>query len=86
MDHYGGMAEHPLTRGEIAELADRLRGLIAMVDNGEMTASTAMRYRLEGAVVALEVAVGRNPATSDDILEAMVSFLAASPPGRRRPI
>jgi hypothetical protein len=55
------MAARPLTRGEISELADRLRGLIAMVDNGEMSASTAMRYRLQGAVVALEAVLGCDP-------------------------
>jgi hypothetical protein len=54
-----------LTRGEIGELADRLRGLIAMVDNGEMTASTAMRYRLEGAAVALEAVLGQDSSLLD---------------------
>jgi hypothetical protein len=51
-----------LTRGEITELADLLRGLIAMVDTGEMTATTAMRYRLEGAVATLDAVLGRSTA------------------------
>jgi len=54
------MAARPLTRTEITELADRLRGLIAMVDNGDMSASTAMSYRMQGAVVALDAVLGRN--------------------------
>ena len=54
------MATHVLTRGEIAELADRLRDLIAMVDNGEMSATKAMRYRLEGGVSALEAVLGHD--------------------------
>jgi hypothetical protein len=52
------MAARPLTRGEIAELADRLRGLITMIEADEMSATTAMTYRVQGAVTALEALQG----------------------------
>jgi len=76
------MAAHPLTRGEIGELADRLRGLIAMVDNAEMTASTAMSYRLQGAVTALEVVLGSGCSSLADSFEERLAGL--SPTGFRR--
>jgi hypothetical protein len=50
--------DRPLTRAEVAELADRLRGLIDMIEAGEMSATTAMTYRLKGAVVALDAVLG----------------------------
>jgi hypothetical protein len=59
------MPARPLTRGEIAELADRLWGLINMIDAGEMGATTGMAYRLQGAVVALEAVLGHDPSLSD---------------------
>ena len=54
MRHPGAMAAHPLTRGEIAELADRLRGLLEKLAVDELTATTGMAYRLQGAVIALD--------------------------------
>jgi hypothetical protein len=39
------MAAHPLTRGEIAELAGRLHGLLEMIAVDELIASTGMTYR-----------------------------------------
>lgn len=36
------------------ELCDSLVALLAAIEAGEMTASTAMRHRIEGAIVALE--------------------------------
>jgi hypothetical protein len=33
-----------------------------MVENGEMSATTAMTYRLEGAVAALDAAMGHDSA------------------------
>ena len=53
------MHPRPLTHSEIAELADRLRGLLDMVDNGELSATTGMTYRLQGAVTALDAVVGQ---------------------------
>jgi len=46
----------PLTRAELADLAERLRELLVQVEEGTLAASTAMRYRLEGAVAALDAA------------------------------
>jgi len=59
------MPARPLTRGEIAELADRLWVLINMIDAGEMSATTAMTYRIQGAVVALEAVLGHDPSLFD---------------------
>ena len=56
--HPGAMAAHPLTRCEISELADRLHGLLDMIAVDEMTATTGMTYRLQGAVVALDAVLG----------------------------
>ena len=39
--HDGTMAAHPLTRGEITELAGRLHGLLDMIVVDEMTATPA---------------------------------------------
>ncbi len=63
------MPERPLTRREIGELADRLRGLIAMVDNGDMSASAAMKYRLEGAVAVLDAVLEHHPSLLDSFGE-----------------
>jgi len=67
--HDGAVPERPLTLREIGELADRLRGLIAMVDNGEMSASAAMKYRLEGAVAVLDAVLGHHPSLLDSFGE-----------------
>jgi hypothetical protein len=48
------MSRPNITRGEDTELADRLWGLINMIDAGEMSATTGMTYRLQGAVTALD--------------------------------
>lgn len=49
----------PLTRAQTTAMADHLRSTLAAIDAGELTASTAMRYRLEGAVSALDAVLGR---------------------------
>jgi hypothetical protein len=50
------------------EAATALRRMLVMLDEDEMTASSAVRYRLEGAVIALEaLAQGKAP-TVDDII------------------
>jgi hypothetical protein len=36
-----------------------------MIDAGEMTASTAMTYRMQGAVVALEAVMGSDSSLQD---------------------
>jgi len=62
------MATHPLTRGEISELARRLHGLLDMVDASQMTATTGMTYRLQGAVVALDAVLRRLPSALDALM------------------
>ena len=54
------MSPRPLTRAEIAELADRLRGLLDMVDEDRLTATTGMTYRIQGAVTALDAVLGND--------------------------
>jgi hypothetical protein len=39
-------------------MADSIRRMLAAIEAGELTASTAMRYRLEGALAALETLLG----------------------------
>jgi hypothetical protein len=59
MGHDGGVPERPLSRREIGELADRLRGLLDMIEADEMSATTAMTYRIHGAATALDAVLGR---------------------------
>jgi len=53
------MTERPLSRAELRRLADQLSELLAKVVSGELDATAATRYRLEGALVALAAALGR---------------------------
>jgi hypothetical protein len=48
-----------LTNSQVLALADQLRSLLSHIEGGAMDASTATRYRIEGAVAALDVALGR---------------------------
>ncbi len=45
------------------ELSRLLVGLLDAINSGELVASTATRYRIEGAVVALEVLSGADTAS-----------------------
>ncbi len=56
--HTGGMSDRPLTHLEVADLADSLRRLLAVVEDGDMTASPGMVHRLEGALTALQAVLG----------------------------
>jgi len=53
------MPTRPLNRAEVAELADRLRGLLDMVDEDKLSATTGMVYRIQGAVTALDRVLAR---------------------------
>ncbi len=44
-------------------LTESLRRLLAAIEAGDLVASTATRYRIEGAVVALEALAGADPET-----------------------
>jgi len=48
-----------MTGQQLADLADSLRALLARIDAGDLDSSAATRYRLEGAVVALDVVTGK---------------------------
>jgi hypothetical protein len=52
------MAAEPLQRHDIEQLSDMLQGLLKAIEDGKMTASTATRYRLEGAVAPLGAVLG----------------------------
>jgi hypothetical protein len=65
--HHSDVPAHPLSRREIADLADRLRGLLEMIETDEMSATTAMTYRLEGAVAALDVVLGQGASSPDGL-------------------
>jgi len=49
-----------LTRSEIRALTADLRAMLARIESGELDATTAMRYRLEGALAVIEVIQGRS--------------------------
>lgn len=63
------MPPRPFTRTEVIELTDRLRGLLEMVDEDNLSATTAMTYRIEGAVTALDTVLG-NDSPLTDVLDA----------------
>lgn len=52
------------------DLADQLRRLLDAISAGELTASPAVRHRIEGAVVALEILAGTDP---DEVVSRLVS-------------
>ena len=47
-----------MTRGDVEALADAIAALLAKVESGELAATTPMRHRLEGALVALRAVLG----------------------------
>jgi hypothetical protein len=69
MRHHGDVPSRPLTRAEVAELADRLRGLLDMVNEDKLSATTAMTYRIQGAVTALDGVMGKDT-TLVELLDA----------------
>jgi len=50
----------PLTRAEVAALSEDLRQMLDRVEGGDLDATTAMRYRIEGALAVIEVIQGRS--------------------------
>lgn len=59
--------ESPLTKREIESLTDQLLALIEQIDSGDLRATPAMRHRIEGALIGLEIALGRS---LEDTLES----------------
>ena len=48
----------PLTRSQTATLASDLQNLLDRLREGDLEASTGMMLRIEGAVKALQIALG----------------------------
>jgi len=65
--HHGVVAPRPLTRLEMADLRRSLQALLDAIERDEMTASTGMVYRLEGAVTALDAVLARIPSLLDSL-------------------
>jgi hypothetical protein len=59
----------PLSRSEVQELAESVRLLLVRVRDGELSASTATTYRLEGALIALRGTLGER---SGDLVEELL--------------
>jgi len=57
-----------MTKAETADLAEQIRRLVAATDDGSLIATAADRYRLEGALVALEVVLGDRPSLVDGLV------------------
>ena len=57
----------PLSRVEVAALADDLRKMLASIEAGDLDATTAMRHRIEGALAALEVVLGHSAGLAFDL-------------------
>jgi hypothetical protein len=62
------MAAEALQPEAVEQLSAMLQELLTAIDDGEMTASTAIRYRLEGAVTALGAVRG----SLDDLRERLL--------------
>jgi hypothetical protein len=50
---------NPLTKREIESLADQLLALLDQIDGGDLRATPGMRHRIEGALIGLDIALGR---------------------------
>jgi len=53
-----------LTRKQIAALAAEFRTMLDKIEAGDLDATTSMRYRIQGAVAVLDVALGRSTRSS----------------------
>ena len=47
-----------MNQAELTAVADTLRRLLGAVEAGELTASAAMTYRLQGALIVIEALIG----------------------------
>lgn len=66
----------------IRELAEGLWAILRPIQDGTLSASPAMRLRLEGAVVALEALDG---ASVDELIEALKEPPVYRPTGQGQP-
>jgi len=56
-----------LTKDEISSLAEEMRRLLSAIESGDLEASVAMRYRIEGAITVLQVVTGESNRKGFDI-------------------
>lgn len=56
-----------LTRSEISALAQDLKAMLVAIESGELAASAALRHRIEGAITALDTALGNRPSTDIEL-------------------
>ncbi len=59
--HQNGSMSKALTRVQVDALAADLRALLDQIEGGHLDATTAMQYRLQGAVAVLAVVQGLSP-------------------------
>lgn len=65
---YGACVGEQISIRDVVTVCDSLRAVLAEIDAGRMDASTVLRARIEGAVVALDVVLGADVATVLDRL------------------
>lgn len=58
----------PLTRAETVDLAARIGELLSTIAAGDLDATAATTYRLEGALAVLDVVAGRPSSLLGDLL------------------
>jgi hypothetical protein len=57
---YRRSVNSPLTKREIESLTDQLLALIDQIDSGDLRATPGMRHRMEGALIGLDISLGRS--------------------------
>lgn len=71
-----------MRRSEVLALAEPLRRLLALLDDGQLTASTATRHRIEGAVVALDVVLNERSSVMEALAKGDPEVERLLPQGR----
>jgi hypothetical protein len=61
----------PLTKREIESLTDQRLALIDQIDSVDLRATPGMRHRIEGALIGLDVALGRSLEETLDSLRGL---------------
>jgi len=59
-ESYRRSVNNPLTKREIESLTDQLLALIDQIDSGDLRATPGMRHRMEGALIGLDISMGRS--------------------------
>jgi hypothetical protein len=59
----------PLNRRDITMIADKLLELKRQMDGGELEGTLSMRYRVEGAITALEFVLG---VSTESVIELLL--------------